>query len=361
MACTYSTPFRTDHEVWASVTLSPTPPVSNPNAQQLPHQPAQTFQWFLQNYPAPTSLTNGLPGNDNAQHEIYRSHDMALLHHWTTATCQTLTRSDCFDKLWRIDIPKLAFSSPYLLHSLLAVAANHLIYQPQPDSAVSIEQCHSLVKHHYAMAITLFRPQLENITPQNSSAIFAFSMVFTFLSASMAPPPDESFATREDRCKSHTQHTVDLLRLIRGCSDVRSSCLPHIQKSTIFSDLPRITATGGSEPFTFDGEVAIRLIEHKIQEIEPEFRTFYSAAIAKLRDCNPRREEKIEQQGLVLSWAAGVEGILFEDMENGKPVALALLAFYGTLLWTVRGVWWIGEMGRRRKFWDVGSKSGKNC
>ena len=52
--------------------------------------------------------------------------DLELLHHYTTSTCYTLSRSPAVQAIWRDEAPRIGFEMPPVLHTILALSALHL-------------------------------------------------------------------------------------------------------------------------------------------------------------------------------------------------------------------------------------------
>ena len=339
--------------MWSSITLLPpsttlafkSPPASNPES------PSQIFQRLVPRFtPSPAPGVDAIPITDSE--DTYRSHDMALLHHYTTNTYMTITRSSTLQHIWQILIPNLAFSSPYLLHCILALSASHLGQHPPLDSTNSNRHYQFLLRNHHKAAISLFRTQLESINPQNGPAIFAFSVLFICLSLSMPAPIDPPFSSQRDKSISFILHMNTFIRLVRGIHDVSLISLPAFLDSP-FHELLLIEKTGHKEPLTFDAEVAVRFIEQSV-DTDPALvplKDGYKAVLQHLRDCNPRRDEKTEQTAIVLIWPVGIPSFFFEEVEKMRPAALAILAFFGTLLHGVNREWWKGDSGKKCEFW----------
>ncbi|KAH6716466.1 hypothetical protein BKA61DRAFT_603196 [Leptodontidium sp. MPI-SDFR-AT-0119] len=347
--CTYTSPFIQDYQKeWASITFlaSSATPASTSLAPSNPESPSQTFQRLVPTFsPSPAPAIDAIPSTKSE--DTYRSHDMALLHHYTTNTSMTITRSSALQHIWQMVIPKLSFSSPYLLHCILALSASHLAQRPPLDSTNSSHHYQSLVREHHRAAVSLFRPQLENINPQNGPAIFAFSVLFICLSLSM-PTPLDSLLSQRDKCKSFIMQMNTSIRLIRGIHDVSLPSVPHFQES-LFHQLLLIEKTGHKEPLSFDAEVIIRLIEQSV-DTDPaivSLKDGYTAVLQRLRYCNPRRDEKTEQTAIVLMWPVALPPFFFDEVEKMRPVALAILAFFGVLLHSVSKEWWIDDIGKK--------------
>lgn len=51
--------------------------------------------------------------------------DMALLHHWTLKTSPEIFKDASVDHVWQETVPQIAVEHPFVLHSLLSLAALH--------------------------------------------------------------------------------------------------------------------------------------------------------------------------------------------------------------------------------------------
>ncbi|KAJ5499294.1 hypothetical protein N7453_008345 [Penicillium expansum] len=74
--------------------------------------------------------------------------DLELLHHWTTSTCYTLSRSPAVQSIWCHEAPRIGFSTPPVLHTLLAFSALHLARSDESRRA----SCLAYAQMHHSAA-----------------------------------------------------------------------------------------------------------------------------------------------------------------------------------------------------------------
>ncbi|KAI1410598.1 hypothetical protein F5Y13DRAFT_192176 [Hypoxylon sp. FL1857] len=103
--------------------------------------------------------------------------DLELLHHFTTSTCFTFSAEPMVRNFWRVNVPRLGFSYPYVLEAILSLAALHLArFKPQRRD-VLIEQ--AMVHHNASSSMAL--PVLNNLNSDDSVPMFFFSMLTTYI------------------------------------------------------------------------------------------------------------------------------------------------------------------------------------
>lgn len=105
--------------------------------------------------------------------------DLELMHYYTIATYQILTRVPEHYWIWQVQVPRMAFSHKYLLHGLLALTAMHRCHNADE---LQIANLVALARYHQQHALALYIPLLQRIDPENCHALFAFSIVLALLS-----------------------------------------------------------------------------------------------------------------------------------------------------------------------------------
>jgi hypothetical protein len=100
-----------------------------------------------------------------------------LLHHYTAATYLTLGQNPTLQTLWRVTIPQIGFSYPYVLRAILAISALHLVYLQQEERAHYVAQA----AYHHEVALQNVAPSLEARIAENPTAAFVFSSLTHFV------------------------------------------------------------------------------------------------------------------------------------------------------------------------------------
>lgn len=102
--------------------------------------------------------------------------DLELLHNFCTSTCYTLNSDPILKTLWRINVPQLGFEYDFVLRGILSLSALHLArFRPdRRDWYIS----QAMLQSHAGLARAA--PMLSNITEENCSAMYLFS-ILTFI------------------------------------------------------------------------------------------------------------------------------------------------------------------------------------
>lgn len=133
--------------------------------------------------------------------------DLELMHHYSTITFATFPASQGALDLFRLELPRVALSHPYLMHQILAVSALHLAdLRPGSRHAFLLR-----ASRHQNLSLSGMRTALsDDITEQNCDALFATSailMASTFASHRYTPN-SSSF--------SPLDNMLEIFTLIRG-------------------------------------------------------------------------------------------------------------------------------------------------
>ncbi|RBR05650.1 uncharacterized protein FIESC28_11313 [Fusarium coffeatum] len=103
---------------------------------------------------------------------------LGLLHHFTSSTALTLSVNRQVQNLWQVDIPRIGFSFPFLIHAILALSSMHIAHE-LPDqnkarwaSGIELQQ----------QAVTDAQKALDNVTTENCTAVFLFSALTCIIS-----------------------------------------------------------------------------------------------------------------------------------------------------------------------------------
>ncbi|KAE9362664.1 hypothetical protein N431DRAFT_565105 [Stipitochalara longipes BDJ] len=102
--------------------------------------------------------------------------NLELLHHFTTITCFTFSSDPVVQTIWRVLAPQHGLSNEFVLHSLLAVAGLHLASLKLSRSDFYTAQ--ALVHHQASSTVT--RPMVSDLTSDNSSSLFLFSVLTSY-------------------------------------------------------------------------------------------------------------------------------------------------------------------------------------
>ncbi|USP80207.1 hypothetical protein yc1106_07481 [Curvularia clavata] len=97
----------------------------------------------------------------------------ALRSHYTTVTAKTLAAHTDAEDVYKITLPELAFSHPYLLHAILSLSALHLSRLARADSEA--QSYLSQAEQYRSAALHGFQTTVHGIDDSNFKAVLLFT------------------------------------------------------------------------------------------------------------------------------------------------------------------------------------------
>ncbi|GAW12343.1 hypothetical protein ANO14919_017090 [Xylariales sp. No.14919] len=270
--------------------------------------------------------------------------ELKLLHNFTTVTAKTLSiSSPVLEKIWRVTVPELAFSSAsYLADTLLAVSALHL-RSSSPHDRELIRASHS----YMASACSEYGASLSRgVTESNAEALFLTAALIAFQSTATR------IFTRDDINDRTGGYSLPLswFHSFQGVKAVVAATWQWLCTSTIVIPIiesqPALNLDLSGHP-TFFSDLMVG-VEDEVAKFESdpatqlETRSAYQHAIAVLDWAH-----KIPYTGAPLVFLATVSRRFIELLEARRPRALAILASYFALLKCLDDVWWLKGVARR--------------
>lgn len=152
------------------------------------------------------------------------------MHHYSTSTYLTLAGDDAMmQEAWRVQVPIEAYSNPYLMHSLLALAALHRNSLPRagrPQSSLAS------VISHYDNALASSKPALNNVNADNCTNLSVFSAVVTMIAYAL---PLHSPGNQLD---DPISELLQISTLVRGSSSIVRAELGRVKAGSLAALLP---------------------------------------------------------------------------------------------------------------------------
>ncbi|KAL2267985.1 hypothetical protein VTJ83DRAFT_2831 [Remersonia thermophila] len=250
--------------------------------------------------------------------------DLELLHHFTLFTYNTFVRdpnSEPIARLWRVEIPKLAFVHVFLLHQILAVAAYHLAYlKPESRATYSLR-----ASHHQNAGIRKMRHALSEITPTNCHALFASSSLLWIgsLAASFVHRPPGGPIVDD---------LVDVMILVKGIGSVLFSSQDVLRSGPLSEMFAAHQGPDHPNPALDRVLLAIADFLVEIAETEPDDRVrsiVHGDAyclVSAIRDA--LLNAATPEYRVVASWPIQMSDELIPLLRQRNHAALALLSYY---------------------------------
>lgn len=204
--------------------------------------------------------------------------DLELLHNFCTSTCYTLHSDPNLKTLWRINVPQLGFAHDFVLHGILALSSLHLAHCRPMQRERFLSQA---VLHNQA-GLRAVSPIIPNITKENCSAVYLFS-VLTFIVTLASPRIPGDLLVNGDTS------LPEWLTLFRGIQLIVMSSQEELQSGVLSpmfavgSRRARLRDTHVSDGPT--GDDPLGPLRYSIQQTvtDPHLRDVYASALGELQ------------------------------------------------------------------------------
>ncbi|TVY12983.1 hypothetical protein LARI1_G009351, partial [Lachnellula arida] len=241
---------------------------------------------------------------------------------------------------------RYAFSHPYLMYESLAVAALRLSFKHPSKS--NLYQTESTTLQSQALA--LFKSSTPTITPENLIPAFLFSAVLglhSFCETFTIPSPD---------LNTFLDRLVQSIRLLRGVRVMMGDSWDIIKKSdiSILLQAHEGPVPDRNDAVTHAFSALLAKISHPHSPSLSAFESrVYSEAIEGLlwtyNSAPPDSALALDgPQGsrIVTTWPITISAEYTELLDERRPEALVVLAYFSIVLHGRRSFWAVGDAGR---------------
>lgn len=256
---------------------------------------------------------------------------MELIHHYTSETWRTFPRSQELERIWQVQLPKLAFGSTFLMHQLLALSASHMAYlTPDRRTALCVR-----ASQHQNSAIQGLRQLLPNITTKNCDALFA--------TAGMLPL--YAFAASSEPANQHGRPGVESLLevffLIRGMNNILKSYQSSIEQGPLG---PMITlgVYSSETPFLRGVKQDMNLyVEIGACSADLDQRTVAAAASGFIESIDhASHTASVPELRVLMTWPIGLSEAFVTLVKERETTALTLISRYASILEALGDDYW---------------------
>ncbi|EFQ99480.1 hypothetical protein MGYG_02491 [Nannizzia gypsea CBS 118893] len=324
----------------ASTTSAEASPIQSSLSPNAPSVPSSTHYHNGQTEPSPGPPAPVAPPILPLPPAV-RLLEFELAHKYTTDSYKSLCGVPEDKYAWQVHIPRLAISSHFLMDGILGLAALHIASGAKHPSEV-VSYFDAAIRYH-TLASSPFREALNNITPANCEAVFAFAVittVFTFSSTQIAPGRRESGTVLED--------VIAIFELLQGVKGIFSVSHGWLEISW-FSSSIRIESEDvpvNNEPGT---EMAFRRLmaftDETMASASTEDYNVIKRLVQKLELCFSIFRDK-QDQSLVLSWLSMLDKNTVCEARRGNPLVLLLFMHWAVLMHLMEPrTWWAKGLG----------------
>jgi hypothetical protein len=292
--------------------------------------------------PAPALQPTALPAN-------FTMTDLELLHFWTTQSISSFVDFQSCITLFQTTVVELGLTHPFLMHEILSLAALHLSDLKPARSGHYRHASDS----HLATGLSLFQPEIANLSAENCHACYAFStMVFTHMWASQENDnPSALFFAPSSMQQELDLVPVQWIKLHRGSTQIMEDLNDLITEGPLE---PLFRPWKGLDPNRPDPlppseEEQLSKLPNTwaSSRLSPTEKVTLSTILKSLRRVfnilayNPN----ISKLSAVMSWFSMLSEEYIKMLKDKVPEALLIVVFYCVALKRAEHMWWMKGKG----------------
>ena len=233
----------------------------------------------------------------------------------------------------RLNVPRMAFSNPFLLHTILSLSALHLAHFKKGHRDYYLELAH----YHYNIALPTATSLLEAFSEKTCSALYMFSSLCTLFTLGMGPKPGDFLVFGE-------YGVAEWLVLFRGLRTILESH-PGVLENSELSPMFSISIRQVNQPPSNSQQ--LQTLQRLIIDTAPEGRDVqvYLTALEELSRSFP--STSIPGQGsqtspqIIFVWLYRLSDDFMQRLQQRDPIALVIFAHFCVLLNNLSSFWWV--------------------
>ncbi|KAK8071717.1 hypothetical protein PG996_005065 [Apiospora saccharicola] len=271
--------------------------------------------------------------------------DLELLHHYTTSTGPTLSSDPVTRHYYLVDVPKLGFSHPHVLYSILALAASHLGHF-RPESR---QYYYAEATARHTAATSIAAPLLSNISVENSVPMYCFSSLTMFISFANLKNDDPFFDA-----SNVIPGWLTLFRGMRTILEANGRAMLSSSIAFLFRSRGNVNDKGGPQQQQLTDHEALREFQDYLDTCTSDEQTRQPllSAFGDLRTAFTSFYAKEQQLGgnedktrSIFTWLYKIPDGYIDLLRQKDSDALCILAFFCVLLHMLEHHWWLKGWG----------------
>lgn len=279
----------------------------------------------------------------SAEHglSLFTIAELELLHNYYTSTAQSLSSNPALFHFWRVDVPKIAFKWPCLLHGLFSISALHLAHFRSESRDYYLAQADV----YWNVALRSANPLLESINETNCHAVYVFSILAAFYLLGKGPKPG-------DLLVFNGEGTVGTLLIIRGTRIIIESNSDVLQNGpvAVLFDVGIRRIAGWSLPPPQSEHALIQELRSILTNLEDQNprAALYAEEIDNLsRSYHAVTAERnaaghVSTQ-VIFVWLYRLSDEFLDCLQQREPMALTIFAFFVVLLRELDVTWYLQD------------------
>lgn len=280
---------------------------------------------------------------------------MALLHHWTWSTSQSVADFPDVSRYWQTVFPQIAFEHIFVMHAILSLAALHQAYlDPKRRRQLTMEA----IRYHN-QALQGFQRGIGRMNDGNGDALFACSSLnIIYVFAMYGQLYDDAELDMTPAARQSRILGAEWLPMVRGVAAVLHPVHQRVQLGPLSSLLslgnwddidPDSMRVAGDEHFRSLGNIWADSGDHEIYDKALFCLRRSLAYMKQFETMNSETAGGLSYNRRLsgpLVWIHITPEEYFLRLHQRQPHAMLLFAYFGVVFHTLNGSWFFERWGR---------------
>lgn len=289
--------------------------------------------------PIPQPLKSSIIHDGRDDREMIRQPlnvtDLELLHHFNISTSYTLANDSGLQTCFRINVPQIGFSYPFVLDGILALASLHLSRFKRGDKrAYYVAEA----QHHYESALRVASSLMPNISEETCPALYIFAVFCCHITLGLGPRPGDFLLFGEEGL-------AEWLVMFRGMKSIVATCREPLRSSDLAPMFQLQNRHVDQPPSNNEHLQTLREMILSSASEDPDLQLYLTAlgilarsfpsttTIPAIRPAQPSPQ-------VVFAWLYRVSDEFVLTLQQRRPIPLVILAHFCVLFNSLSSFWW---------------------
>ncbi|EXJ62921.1 hypothetical protein A1O7_03364 [Cladophialophora yegresii CBS 114405] len=262
---------------------------------------------------------------------------LELLHQFVTSTYRTFNDNNEVGEVWRTSVVRMALGHPYLMYELLAISALHLAYC-RPESS---PWYYTTSTELQTQALNSFNSIQREVDASNCGPVLMFT---SLLAVHVLADPSRTVGLGMNQYLDHVIHCIMLMR------NVQKLVIQDWYEDLKNSELgPIFGVTQPEKPYQIPRQCLDLAKLTESSDLGEQAKETYNSAIDRLHWLYAVSNVPNETYNTVrwlLAWPIQLNGDYQDKLNQRRPEALVILAYFAVMLRFYKDCWVVGDSGK---------------
>ncbi|OJD34016.1 c6 zinc finger protein [Diplodia corticola] len=240
---------------------------------------------------------------------------------------------------YRINVPRLGFSHPFVLHALMAFSARHLAQFRASKRTYYIAKA----DHHWEIGLRSASALVPAVDDANAPALYIFAIFSCFYTLAKGPKPRDFLVFSDEGLAEW----LILLRGVRAIMETTGDSIRHSALSPLFTTASaRVQKFYAHDPASGDEHPRVAELRELVADVagdSPNLPTYLAAIddVSRCFACVFDDSSSSASSQTVFIWMYRVSDDFVLCLQQRQPVALTVFAYFVVLLNELGNSWWM--------------------